>query len=114
MELAVRSGRGFTSLPEHEPTLRQRLELSAASFAGEGASEEAWYTLMLEETDTGEVYGVAGVKARVGMKRPFYSFRVVTYDPVLADPEHALRPQGARAGERVHRLERSGVAVPET
>ncbi len=78
MELAVLSGRGFTSLPEDAPTLRHRLEVSAASFAGEVAPVEAWYTLMLEETDTGRIEGVAGVKAAVGLKRPFFSFRQVT------------------------------------
>ncbi|MDG2522854.1 arginine N-succinyltransferase [Caulobacter segnis] len=78
MELAVLSGRGFTSLPEDEPTLRERLDLSKASFDGGVAPVEAWYTLMLEETDTGQVEGVAGVKAAVGLKRPFFSFRVVT------------------------------------
>jgi len=72
MELAVLSGRGFTSLPEHEPTLREPLE--------------AWYTVFLEDTDTGEVAGVAGIKAGVGVKRPHFSFRVVTLaqsSPVL-------------------------------
>jgi arginine N-succinyltransferase len=78
MELAVLSGRGFTSLPEDEPTLRSRLDLSKASFAGEVAPPEAWYTLMLEDASTGAVEGVAGVKASVGLKRPFFSFRVVT------------------------------------
>ena len=78
MELAVLSGRGFTSLPEDEPTLRQRLDLSKASFAGEVAPPEAWYTLMLEDSETGGIDGVAGVKAGVGLKRPFFSFRVVT------------------------------------
>jgi arginine N-succinyltransferase len=78
MDLAVLSGRGFTSLPEDEPTLRSRLELSKASFAGEVAPPEAWYTLMLEDAGTGAVEGVAGVKASVGLKRPFFSFRVVT------------------------------------
>lgn len=78
-ELAVLSGRGFTSLPEDEPTLRTRLETSAASFAGALAPGEAWYTLMLEETDTGRVEGVCGVKAAVGLKRPFFSFRRVTF-----------------------------------
>ena len=34
MELAVLSGPGFTSLPEHEPTLRERLATSEASFTG--------------------------------------------------------------------------------
>ena len=78
MELAVRSGRGFTSLPEHEPTLRERLAISAASFRGEAAMEDCWYTLMLEDLDAGEVHGVAAVKAAVGVRRPFHSFRVVT------------------------------------
>lgn len=78
MELAVLSGRGFTSLPEDEPTLRQRLELSEQSFGGKVAAPEAWYTLMLEDLEDGEVIGVCGVKAGVGLKRPFFSFRVVT------------------------------------
>ena len=77
-ELAVLSGRGFTSLPEDEPTLRGRLEVSAASFAGALAPVEAWYTLMLDDTATGEVVGVCSVKAAVGLKRPFFSFRRVT------------------------------------
>lgn len=77
MELAVLSGPGFTSLPEDEPTLRERLEVSKASFRGELAPLECWYTLMLEDAETGQIDGVAGVKAAVGVKRPFFSFRVV-------------------------------------
>ncbi len=78
MELAVLSGRGFTSLPEDEPTLRDRLALSEASFEGAVAPPEAWYTIMLEDTADGSVAGVAGVKAGVGLKRPHFSLRVVT------------------------------------
>lgn len=76
-ELAVLSGPGFTSLPEDEPTLRARLDCSRASFSGELAPLEAWYTLMIEDGETGSVDGVAGVKGAVGLKRPFFSFRVV-------------------------------------
>ncbi|MBI1684397.1 arginine N-succinyltransferase [Caulobacter hibisci] len=86
MELAELSGRGFTSLPEDEPTLRERLALSEASFQAGVAPPEAWYTLMLEDLETGVIDGVAGVKASVGLKRPFFSFRVVTLaqsSPVL-------------------------------
>ncbi len=78
MELAVLSGRGFTSLPEDEPTLRARLALSEASFQAGVAPPEAWYTLMLEDLEAGTIEGVAGVKAGVGLKRPHFSFRVVT------------------------------------
>jgi arginine N-succinyltransferase len=86
MELAELSGRGFTSLPADEPTLRERLTLSELSFAGNVAAPEAWYSLMLEDLETSEVIGVASVKAGVGLKRPFFSFRVVTLaqsSPVL-------------------------------
>ncbi len=78
MEMAVLSGRGFTSLPTDTPTLTERLEISAGSFSGERAPVECWYTLMLEDDSTGEVAGVAGVKAGVGLKRPHFSFRVMT------------------------------------
>lgn len=77
-ELAVRSGRGFTSLPEHEPTLRERLRLSELSFKGELPPSERWYTLMLEDQEDADVLGVSGVHAAVGVHRPFFSFRVVT------------------------------------
>lgn len=77
-ELAVRSGRGFTSLPEHEPTLRERLRLSDLSFKGELSPQECWYTLMLEDQEDGDILGVSGVHAAVGVHRPFFSFRVVT------------------------------------
>ncbi|KQX18349.1 arginine N-succinyltransferase [Sphingomonas sp. Root50] len=78
MELAVLSGRGFTSLPEDEATLLTRLELSEASFAGTIAPREAWYTLMLEDSETGRIEGLAGVRAAVGVTRPHFSFRVMT------------------------------------
>lgn len=78
MELAVLSGRGFTSLPEDEATLSARLALAEASFTGAIAPAEAWYTIMLEDTETGRVEGLAGVRAAVGLKRPHFSFRVMT------------------------------------
>lgn len=78
LELARLSGRGFTSLPEDRDTLAERLTLSEASFAGRVAPTEAWYTLMLEDLASGEVLGVAGVRAAIGLRRPHFSFRVVT------------------------------------
>ncbi|HWW24421.1 MAG TPA: arginine N-succinyltransferase [Caulobacter sp.] len=78
MELAFLSGRGFTSLPEDRGTLSERLALSQASFAGQVEPRDAWYVLMLENDETGQIEGVAGVKGGVGVKRPHFSFRVVT------------------------------------
>jgi arginine N-succinyltransferase len=77
LELAILSGPGFTSLPEDPDQLSERLELGRDSFAGKLAPEQCWYTLMLEESDTGDVDGVGSVKAAVGLNRPFFSFRLV-------------------------------------
>jgi arginine N-succinyltransferase len=79
LELAILSGSGFTSLPEDPDVLSERLELSRGSFSGEGDPAERWYTLMLEDTDTGDVDGVGSVKAAVGLRQPFFSFRVVNH-----------------------------------
>lgn len=78
LELAILSGPGFTSLPEDPDQLSERLDLSRDSFLGKMEPQERWYTLMLEESDTGDVDGIGSVKAAVGLKRPFFSFRVVT------------------------------------
>lgn len=78
MELAILSGRGFTSLPEDEATLLDRLTLSEASFNGDVAPREAWYTLMLEDSESGRIEGLCGVRAAVGVRRPHFSFRVMT------------------------------------
>ncbi|MBU1384825.1 MAG: arginine N-succinyltransferase [Alphaproteobacteria bacterium] len=77
LELAILSGPGFTSLPEDPDQLAERLELGRDSFAGRLPPQQCWYTLMLEESDTGDVDGVGSVKAAVGLNRPFFSFRLV-------------------------------------
>ncbi|MDQ8027384.1 MAG: arginine N-succinyltransferase [Brevundimonas sp.] len=77
LELAILSGPGFTSLPEDPDQLSERLDLSRDSFLGKMEPHERWYTLMLEESETGDVDGIGSVKASVGLKRPFFSFRVV-------------------------------------
>ncbi|HEY0600787.1 arginine N-succinyltransferase [Brevundimonas sp.] len=77
LELAILSGPGFTSLPEDPDQLAERLELGRDSFSGKLAPQDCWYTLMLEESDTGDVDGVGSVKAAVGLDRPFFSFRLV-------------------------------------
>jgi arginine N-succinyltransferase len=79
MGLAKASGPGFTSLPEHEPTLRKRLDISQGSFGETLPLEDRWYVLMMQDTDTDQVVGLAGVKAAVGLKRPFASFRRMTF-----------------------------------
>jgi arginine N-succinyltransferase len=89
LELAILSGPGFTSLPEDADALAMRLERSRDSFAGALPREAQWFTLMLEDAATGEIDGVAGVKSAVGLKRPFFSFRLGTQ--VQSSPSLGLR-----------------------
>ena len=77
LELAILSGPGFTSLPEDPDQLAERLDLSRDSFNAVLEPQARWYTLMLEESDTGDVDGIGSVKAAVGLNRPFFSFRIV-------------------------------------
>ncbi len=79
LDLAEKSGPGFTSLPVDEPLLRSRLEKSVKSFAGEIPQiEYGQYLLMLEDADTGEVGGCSAVKPGTGVHAPFFNYRIIT------------------------------------
>jgi arginine N-succinyltransferase len=78
-ELAQSAGPGFTSLALGEEALKDRLENSVASFTADvKAPGGEVYLMMLADSETGRVEGVGGVKAQVGVKVPFFSFRCTT------------------------------------
>lgn len=79
--LARLAGPGMTNLPTDREVLTEKIHVSAASFTrpigpGEQPLEEA-YLLLLEDTANGRVVGCGGVFAMVGLKRPFYSYRLL-------------------------------------
>ena len=79
LDLAEKSGPGFTSLPVDEPLLRSRLEKSVKSFAGDIPQiEYGKYLMMLEDVETGEVGGCSAVKAGTGIDAPFFNYRIIT------------------------------------
>jgi arginine N-succinyltransferase len=70
---------GLTSLAVDRETLRQKIEASSKSFATtplEPASEE--YFFVLADDGSGEVAGMCAIKAAVGLRDPFYSYRIGT------------------------------------
>ena len=84
--LAQLAGPGFTSLALGDTALRGRLENSVASFAADIRAPGAEiYLLMLEDTDTGRVVGVGAVKAQVGVRVPFFSYRRTTLAQCSSD-----------------------------
>lgn len=75
--LAAMTGAGFTSLNPDRKLLTERLEHSAHSFAhGHENPQDAHYLFALEDPENGQMAGVCGIKAAVGLDTPFYSYRV--------------------------------------
>ncbi len=78
-EMAVESGPGFTSLPVDEDILRHKLKMSVDSFGGRLDQPAAGkYLMMMENAETGEIGGCSAVKAGIGVKSPFFNYRIIT------------------------------------
>ncbi|MGB0907748.1 MAG: arginine N-succinyltransferase, partial [Maricaulaceae bacterium] len=76
LRLAKLAGPGFTSLAVGEDALRARLEKSVKSFTGTAeVTPDHVYLLMLEID--GKVEGMSAVKAQIGMRDPFFNFRIM-------------------------------------
>lgn len=73
--LARRTGAGLTSLPASEERLAQRVVCAEKSFRGEVERADADYLFVLE-TDAGEVVGISAMNGAVGLREPWYNFRV--------------------------------------
>ena len=76
--LARKAGPGFTSLAVGDDVLQNRLIKSGKSFAGEtDISPDHYYLLVLEDTETGQLVGMSAVKPQIGIKDPFFNFRIL-------------------------------------
>ncbi|MFO1242631.1 MAG: arginine N-succinyltransferase [Rickettsiales bacterium] len=79
LELARQAGFGMTSLPPDADVLKEKIEKAVKSFAGtvEHKSDEG-YLFILEDPDTGNVAGISGIKCHIGLRQPFYSYKLAT------------------------------------
>ena len=77
LHMAETAGAGFTSLPPDEGYLREKIELSLASFDREvqQAGHER-YMFVMEDSDSGEVGACCAIEAACGLDEPFYNYRV--------------------------------------
>ncbi len=79
LELAQKAGFGMTSLPPDAGVLRAKVEKAAASFAGQAAHPgDESYLFALVDPENNLVVGIAGIKAKVGLRQPFYSYLLST------------------------------------
>jgi arginine N-succinyltransferase len=78
-EMAKRTGGGFTNLPPDKPALLAKLDRSDAAF-GRPDDEigNDLFVFVLENAATGEVRGTCQIFSQVGLKWPFYSYRLGT------------------------------------
>lgn len=86
--LAQGIGAGMTTLKADRSALRERLALAAASFAGDIAPSDADYLFVLEDLGRETVCGVSAIKGAVGIREPFYNYRIST--SVHASPTTGL------------------------
>lgn len=78
IELAQQAGPGFTSLAVSEDALLARLQRSIETFKSDAVRRpDDIYMLMLEDSITGDVVGLSAVKAMIGVKDPFFNFRIL-------------------------------------
>ena len=75
-QLATKTGTGLTTLPANEEQLKKRIDASLASFAGTAARADAMYVFVLEDTDAQRIVGICAIAAAVGLRQPWYSYRV--------------------------------------
>lgn len=84
LRLAQLAGFGMTSLPPAPDVLAAKIEASVASFAGkyEKPGQESFFFVLEDNEKNGHIAGTCGIKARIGLTQPFYSYKLTTITQV--------------------------------
>ena len=90
-DLAGQTGGGMTSFPPDRDILARRIATSEASFArSTGDRPHDYFLFVLDDPqgdiNAGRAVGTAGIFAAVGMREPFYSYRLLHLTQVSRDP----------------------------
>ncbi|WP_285420104.1 arginine N-succinyltransferase [Pseudomonas sp. efr-133-TYG-5] len=75
MTLVQQAGPGFTTLPASEERLAHRVRWARRAFAGQVERADADYLFVLED-DEQRVIGVSAMAGAVGLREPWYNYRV--------------------------------------
>ncbi|CAM3775513.1 MULTISPECIES: arginine N-succinyltransferase [Pseudomonadaceae] len=75
IDLARSTGAGLTTLPANEERLAHRVGWAEKAFRGEAERADADYLFVLED-DAGKVVGISAVAGAVGLREPWYNYRV--------------------------------------
>ncbi|MFJ4194050.1 arginine N-succinyltransferase [Pseudomonas sp. NPDC089534] len=75
MALVRQAGPGFTTLPANEDRLAHRVRWARRAFAGQVERADADYLFVLEDDDQ-RVVGVSALTGAIGLREPWYNYRV--------------------------------------
>ncbi|MET1078243.1 MAG: arginine N-succinyltransferase [Pseudomonas sp.] len=75
IDLARSTGAGLTTLPANEERLAHRVGWAEKAFRGEAERADADYLFVLEDDD-GKVLGISAVAGAVGLREPWYNYRL--------------------------------------
>ncbi|MBY8959729.1 arginine N-succinyltransferase [Pseudomonas sp. MIS38] len=75
MTLVHQAGPGFTTLPANEDRLAHRVRWAQRAFSGQVERADADYLFVLEDDDL-RVVGVSALTGAVGLREPWYNYRV--------------------------------------
>ena len=75
IDLARSTGTGLTTLPANEERLAHRVGWAEKAFSGEAERADADYLFVLEDDD-GKVVGISAVAGAVGLREPWYNYRL--------------------------------------
>ncbi|MEH6452094.1 MAG: arginine N-succinyltransferase [Psychromonas sp.] len=78
LQLAAKTGSGFTSLPHNESHLEERIERMIATWEDTNALSEKGYLFALVDSETQTLVGVSGIEVAIGLNDPWYDFHVGT------------------------------------
>lgn len=79
LALANIAGVGMSSLPQDVDVLREKISNSLLSFSGKHEHKEGGaFLFVLEDIDNKRLVGTTGIAAHVGLRRPFYSYKLST------------------------------------
>ena len=73
--LVRQAGRGLNSLPANEDRLQHRLRWAKRTFAEQVERADADYLFVLEDDDQ-QVIGVSAMTGAIGLREPWYNYRV--------------------------------------
>ncbi len=93
-EMAKLTGGGFTNLPPDRAALTKKLERADAAFSRtEETLGDDVFTLVLENTETGQVRGTCQLFTQVGQQWPFYSYRLNTLTQHSQELDRTVRAE---------------------